>query len=179
PGTAALMSFLAWQAGLLSLCLILADSCAQAPKKEIWKEFSGEKALTHVQNLVGLGPRPAGSEAIEKARVYIAEQLQSWGWTVVDREFTDKTPQGQVRFVDLVAHFGATAGSRFLLCSHYDTKIFDNFRFVGANDGGSSTGLLLEMARVLGQQPRLAEKVELVFFDGEEAFENFSETDGI
>src|SRR5438105_9613247 len=173
------MSFLSWQAGLLSLCLILANSCAKAPKKEIWKEFSGEKALTHVQNLVGLGPRPAGSESIEKARAYIAEQLQSCGWTVVDREFTDNTPRGQVRFVDLVAHFGATAGPSFLLSSHYDTKIFDNFRFVGANDGGSSTGLLLEMARVLALNPQLAEKIELVFFDGEEAFENFSETDGI
>ena len=173
------MSFLSWQAGLLSLCLILADSCAKAPKKEIWKEFTGDKELAHVQKLVDLGPRPAGSEAIEKARAYIAEQLQSCGWTVVDREFTDNTPQGQVRFVDLVAHFGVAAGSSFLLCSHYDTKIFDNFRFVGANDGGSSTGLLLELARVLAQQPRLAERVELVFFDGEEAFENFSETDGI
>jgi Zn-dependent M28 family amino/carboxypeptidase len=67
----------------------------------------------------------------------------------------------------------------FLLCSHYDTKLFDTFRFVGANDGGSSTGLLLELARVLGQRPDLRAKVLLVFFDGEEAFENFSETDGL
>ena len=51
--------------------------------------------------------------------------------------------------------------------------------FVGANDGGSSTGLLLELARVLGQHPSVARKVELVFFDGEEAYENFSETDGL
>ena len=67
----------------------------------------------------------------------------------------------------------------FLLCSHYDTKTFDTIRFVGANDGGSSTGLLLELVRVLGQHPNLAAKVELVFFDGEEAYENFSETDGL
>jgi Zn-dependent M28 family amino/carboxypeptidase len=65
------------------------------------------------------------------------------------------------------------------LCSHYDTKLFDTIRFVGANDGGSSTGLLLELARVLGQHPSLARKVELAFFDGEEAFENFSDTDGL
>jgi Zn-dependent M28 family amino/carboxypeptidase len=50
---------------------------------------------------------------------------------------------------------------------------------VGANDGGSSTGLLLELARVIGQHPDLARKIELVFFDGEEAFEQFSETDGL
>jgi Zn-dependent M28 family amino/carboxypeptidase len=66
-----------------------------------------------------------------------------------------------------------------LLCSHYDTKLFDAIRFVGANDGGSSTGLLLELARVIGQEPNLAKQIELVFFDGEEAYENFSETDGL
>jgi Zn-dependent M28 family amino/carboxypeptidase len=65
------------------------------------------------------------------------------------------------------------------LCSHYDTKLFDTIRFVGANDGGSSTGLLLELARVFGQHPSFARKVELAFFDGEEAYENFSETDGL
>jgi Zn-dependent M28 family amino/carboxypeptidase len=57
--------------------------------------------------------------------------------------------------------------------------LFDIVRFVGANDGGSSTGLLLELARVLGQHPELAREIEIVFFDGEEAFENFSETDGL
>jgi Zn-dependent M28 family amino/carboxypeptidase len=57
--------------------------------------------------------------------------------------------------------------------------MFDAIRFVGANDGGSSTGLLLELARVIGQHPNLARKVELVFFDGEEAFVQFSETDGL
>ena len=57
--------------------------------------------------------------------------------------------------------------------------MFDAIRFVGANDGGSSTGLLLELARVIGQHPNLARKVELVFFDGEEAFVRFSETDGL
>src|SRR5260370_35375854 len=52
-------------------------------------------------------------------------------------------------------------------------------RFAGANDGGSSTGLLLEMARVLTRDPRLAAKVELGFFDGEEAYVDFSENDGL
>src|SRR5947209_10670996 len=115
------MSFLLRRIVLSFLSLVLATSCRKASSERIWTQFSGEKALAHVQKLVDLGPRPAGSEAIEKARAYIAEQLQSCGWTVVDREFTDNTPQGQVRFVDLVAHFGVAAGSSFLLCSHYDT----------------------------------------------------------
>src|SRR5260370_29459243 len=55
----------------------------------------------------------------------------------------------------------------------------DAIRFVGANDGGSSRGVLLELARVIGQHPDVARKIELVFFDGEEAFEQFSDTDGL
>lgn len=82
-------------------------------------------------------------------------------------------------FVNLIATFGDHAAPSFLLCSHYDTKTFETVRFVGANDGGSSTGLLLEMARVLAADPALARKTELVFFDGEEAFDNFTETDGL
>jgi Zn-dependent M28 family amino/carboxypeptidase len=57
--------------------------------------------------------------------------------------------------------------------------MFDTIRFVGANDGGSSTGLLLELARVIGQHRDLARKIELVFFDGEEAYEQFSQKDGL
>ncbi|MEP7072310.1 MAG: M28 family peptidase [Verrucomicrobiota bacterium] len=142
-------------------------------------EFSGEKALAHVQRLVELGPRPAGSDVIEKARTYISDQLAGAGWKVQRQTFTDKTPNGVITFVNLVATFGGQAAPDFLLCSHYDTKLFDSFSFVGANDGGSSTGLLLELARVLAAEPALAAKLELVFFDGEEAFEEFSATDGI
>src|SRR5436309_9622056 len=146
----------------------------------LWENFSGEKAFDHVQHLVELGPRPAGSEALEKSRIYIADQLKSFGWTTTRSEFSASTPRGMMTFVNLVARFGNQKGpAEFLLCSHYDTKTFDTIRFVGANDGGSSTGLLIEMARVLALDPALAAKVELVFFDGEEAFENFTATDGL
>jgi glutaminyl-peptide cyclotransferase len=145
---------------------------------EIWKQCSGEKALAHVQHLVDLGPRPPGSEAIEKARQYIGNQLQAYGWQMSRQQFVDNTPRGPVQFVNLIARFGPAPPS-FLLCSHYDTKIFENLRFVGANDGGSSTGLLLELARVLAARPELAGKVQLVFFDGEEAYEQFSARDGL
>lgn len=87
-----------------------------------------------------------------------------------------------MRFVNLIARFDAAKTEStgvFLLCSHYDTKLFEHAQFVGANDGGSSTGLLLELARVLALEPRLAARIELVFFDGEEAYEQFSESDGL
>ena len=154
----------------------------RAAETKIWAEFSGEKAFAHVQRLVDFGPRPAGSKSIEKSREYIENELRRSGWQVTRQSFSDDTPRGKMQFVNLVAQFpdhGKAASRSFLLCSHYDTKFFDAIRFVGANDGGSSTGLLLELARVIGQHPDLARKIELVFFDGEEACEQFSEKDGL
>jgi glutaminyl-peptide cyclotransferase len=166
----------------LILTLTLCAAGSRAAERKIWEEFSGDKALLHVQRLVDLGPHPAGSDAIEKAREYIETQLRNSGWQVTRQAFIDETPRGKVRFVNLIARFstdGNAVAPSFLLCSHYDTKLFDAIRFVGANDGGSSTGLLLELARVIGGRPNMARKIELVFFDGEEAYENFSERDGL
>src|SRR5688572_17731963 len=166
--------------GLLAACDRASTESSPSAQKKIWEEFSGEKALAHVQAMVDLGPRPAGSEAIEKTRVYLTKQLELSGWKVERQGFTDDTPRGKVEFVNLIATFGGKESApSFLLCSHFDTKIFDNVPFVGANDGGSNTGVLLEMARVLAQRPDLARKVQLVFFDGEEAYESFTETDGL
>jgi glutaminyl-peptide cyclotransferase len=171
----------------ITVLLALPASRAVANTEQPWEEFSGAKALQHIQELVDLGPRPAGSKAIEKCRGHIENYLTSCGWKVSRQSFTQETPRGQIPFVNILARFPGSgrgnekqaAAPSFLLCSHYDTKLFETFRFVGANDGGSSTALLLEMARVLGRYPALARKIELAFFDGEEAFENFSETDGL
>src|SRR3954466_3234791 len=132
---------------------------------KIWEDVSGEKALAHVQTMVDFGPRPPATEAIEKTRTYLIGQLESFGWKVERQNFTENTPRGSVNFVNLIATFGGKdASPSFLACSHYDTKTFDTAQFVGANDGGSSTGLLLELARVLAQRPDLARKMELAFF---------------
>lgn len=161
-------------------------ACGERPQPagKIWDEFSGENALRHVQQLVDLGPRPPGSDALEQARVYITKELESFGWRVTRQSFTDETPRGRITFVNLLATFpanldAAEAKPSFLLCSHYDTKLYETVRFVGANDGGSSNGVLLEMARILARRPALAAKMQLVFFDGEEAYESFTETDGL
>ena len=152
--------------------------------EKLWDKVSGEKALAHVQKLVDFGPRPPGSDALEKSRSYIEQQLRDAGWEVSQQTFSDDTPRGKMTFVNLIARFRgktakAAAPPSFLLCSHYDTKIFDDIRFVGANDGGSSTGLLIELGRVLAERPALASKIELVFFDGEEAVEEFTDRDGL
>jgi glutaminyl-peptide cyclotransferase len=135
---------------------------------------------------IDIGPRPSGSAEIEKARAHITTELEAAGWEVERQEFTDETPRGAMKFVNLIARFAADgsrpvpqATQRAILCSHYDTKRFSTIRFVGASDGASSTGALLEAARVLALDPTLAARIELVFFDGEEAVVQFTETDGL
>ncbi len=156
------------------------------PPAEIWKEFSGEKAFAHVKAQVDMGPRPSGSIEIEQLRKYIVQNVEAAGWQVERQSFTDQTPRGPVEFANLVARFAPnknkpaeTNTQRVIVASHFDTKIFDTIRFVGASDGASSTGALIELARVLALDWDLARRVELVFFDGEEAFAQFNATDGL
>ena len=172
-------------ARFLVIVALLLAACGKSGSSEkagapIWEEFSGENALEHVQELVNCGPRPPGSDALERARVYITKQLEGFGWTVTRQSFSDQTPRGPITFVNVIATFAASKQPpAFLLGSHYDTKLYDDAHFVGANDGGSSNGVLIEMARVLARRPELAAKVQLVFFDGEEAYVSFSDTDGL
>lgn len=173
---------------LLFVSFVLLSGCEESlPPFEqasaLEKSVSGEEAFAHVKAMVDMGPRPAGSEAIEKSRVYIEGKLKEYGWEVRRQKFTEATSEGEKEFCNLRARFGATSwtkGVTGLLCSHYDTKKFNGFDFVGANDGASSTGLLVELARVLSEKPALASRLELVFFDGEEAFgTNITPRDGL
>ena len=131
--------------------------------------FDGERALRHVRRLVEFGPRPAGSDALKRARDYIKGELKSYGLKVSTDEFEAKTPEGVLRMANVSAEIKGKGDGLIVIASHYDTKLYKNFRFVGANDGGSSTGALLEIARVLSTAPRGAFGYRLVFFDGEEA----------
>jgi glutaminyl-peptide cyclotransferase len=131
----------------------------------------GERAFEHVRKQVEIGPRPAGSAELAKARDYIVGELKSYGLNVTLDEFTPVTPLGERKMINVTAELPGESSDVIILSSHYDTKLFKEFRFVGANDGGSSTGALLEMARVMaqsGQKPRFT--YWFVFFDGEEAF---------
>ena len=155
------------------------------PPAQIWKEFSGEKAFAHTKAQCDIGPRPSGTPEIEKARKLIVAEVERNGWNVQRQTFSDNTPRGPVQFVNLIArHGGSDKTQQFIVASHYDTKIFDIIRFVGASDGASSTGALMELSRVLALDPALARRVELVFFDGEEAVVQYSHanhvlTDGL
>jgi len=133
-------------------------------------DFDGERAFEHVRKQVEFGPRLAGSAELEKTRNYLSDQLKSYGLKVTTDEFQATTPVGERKIVNVIAELPGESPDVILVSSHYDTKLFKEFKFVGANDAGSSTGALLEIARVMAakQKPRLT--YWFVFFDGEEAF---------
>lgn len=140
-------------------------------------EYSGARALEWTQRAVALGPRPPGSPAIAKLQAMIVAELKAQGWQVSEDAFTAQTPAGPKSMRNIIGTLKGTSGKMVVLSGHYDTKTIPNF--VGANDGGASTGFLLEMARVLPKlQPR-KDDVALVFFDGEEAYGEWSDVNGI
>jgi Zn-dependent M28 family amino/carboxypeptidase len=159
-------------AALFTLTLVAIVS-AQTPRG---KSFSGAEALALTGKAVAFGPRPDGSAAIEKLRVFIRGQLAMRGCEVARDPFTATTPDGKLPMENIIARFPGKSGRAIAITGHYDTKKLDNF--VGANDGGSSTGFLLELAAVLQNQPR-TDDIYLVFFDGEEALHEWSDMDSV
>jgi hypothetical protein len=137
--------------------------------------FDSNKAWEHLRQLVAFGPRPAGSAAIEQSRTYIKNQLSAIGIAVTEQAWDDQTPTGRVHMVNLIATIPGVSKNRLVIGGHYDTKKFP-FRFVGANDGGSSAAFLIELARVLKAR-RNALTIELLFLDGEEAVIDWAGTD--
>src|SRR5712691_11401270 len=141
-------------------------------------EVSGTSALEFTRRAVEFGPRPPGSPANLALQNYILAQLRKDGCEpadakkpgceIVEDAFMAKTPKGMVAMKNIIAKFPGKSGRAVALTGHFDTKLFPGRNFVGASDGGSSTGFLLELSRVLAHQPR-ADDVYLVFFDGEEA----------
>src|SRR4029079_17615447 len=100
---------------------------------------------------------------------HITSRTAAVGVMLIEQPWHEQTPIGPVHMVNLVATIPGASPDRLVISGHYDTKLFRNVRFVGANDGGSSAASLLEMARVLKAR-RNALTIELLFLDGEEAF---------
>ena len=146
-----------------------------APAPDTVDGFDGKRAFAHVAKQVGFGPRPSGSPAIAQAQEYLLAELKSYGCTVETDAFTSDTPIGRLPMKNFLVKIPGDKPGVILLGTHYDTKILDNF--VGADDGGSSTAVMLELARQLcSQHGHYA--VWIAFFDGEEAVKVWNETDG-
>jgi glutaminyl-peptide cyclotransferase len=140
------------------------------------RTFNGAEAFSFTRQAVTLGPRPDGSPAIAKLRALIKEQLAKRGCEILSDPFTAQTPDGPLSMENIIARFPGKSGRAIAITGHYDTKKMAGF--VGANDGGSSTGMLLELAAALQGAARV-DDVYLVFFDGEEAIHEWTDTDSL
>src|SRR3989442_6673618 len=140
--------------------------------------FNEQRADADLRTIVGFGPRPAGSEAITKTRTYIVSELTKAGLKPQLDEFDARTPRGFAHMVNIRATRAGSKPTTIAITGHYDTKLFDNFAFVGASDGGSSAAWLLEFARATAGL-KLENTLEFVFFDGEEAVVEWTEDDSV
>jgi glutaminyl-peptide cyclotransferase len=134
------------------------------------------RAMEYVREVVAFGPRPIGSAAHKKLEAYVAAHLK--GVTVEHDDFTASTPDGSFPIHNIIAKFPGTKPGVVVIATHYDT-LMQVKGFVGANDGGSGTGLLLELANHLRGTKRNGYSVWLVWLDGEEAIRQWSETDSL
>ena len=147
-----------------------------APPPETTGGFDGQRAFAHVAKLVARGPRQSGTPGIGPAQEYILSELKSYGCAVATDDFHADTPAGSLAMKNIVAKIAGERPEIILLATHYDTKRLANF--VGADDGGSSTGVMLELARLLCDK-RGRGTVWIAFFDGEEAVSQWSDVDSV
>jgi glutaminyl-peptide cyclotransferase len=144
------------------------------PPPEQTGGFDGKRAYAHVAKMVGFGPRPSGSQAIAQTQDYILSELTSYGCSVETDAFNAQTPGGELAMKNILVKIPGDKAGILLLGTHYDTKKMDEF--LGADDGGSSTAVMMELARVLcAQHGNYA--VWIAFFDGEEAVRQWSDSD--
>ena len=143
--------------------------------------FNGAKALDYARQFVAIGPRWPTSQGHAKAEQFLRDQLKHD--QVEEDTFTANTPIGLVPLRNFIVRFPGKKNGVIVLGTHYETNYpLKNINFVGANDGGSTTGLLLAIgdqlrAEVARNKALDGYSVWLVFFDGEEAFQTWSESD--
>src|SRR6201994_2075000 len=154
------------------LCLL---TCGVAGAQGL-PQFDGDRALAYTREFVATGPRWVGSKGHAKAQAFLEKQFAKD--ELVKDSFTASTPAGPLTMTNYIVKFPGSKDGIIVLASHYDTNYpLKDTGNVGANDGGSSTGLLLELANSFRGKKLAGYSVWLVFFDGEEAFKEWTDTD--
>ena len=130
--------------------------------------FRGTAAMEDVRRAVAFGERASGSAENKRQREWILGELKPLGGQISVDSFTAQTPTGPVEMANILLRFPGTTGKAIAVSGHYDTKRIPMVHFLGANDGGSSTGFLLEFARAAAKGKHRNDLL-IIFFDGEEA----------
>lgn len=153
---------------ILPFLLVLCTAISRPASSPGPYAFRGAAALAYTRHAVSFGERPSGSDAIVNLRKWIQSELKPLGGELSTNSFTGETPDGPVPMANIVLKFPGTSGKAVVISGHYDTKKIPMVRFVGANDAGSSTGFLIEFAKVAAHMKH-QDDLYIVFFDGEEA----------
>ena len=171
----------------LSLALLLLAAAAEnstaaaAPDNAALPHIDAKRAFQYTREVTAFGPRYMGNENHKKLERYIVDHLK--GDEVEDDAFTADTVEGKFPVRNIIAKFPGTKDGIIVILGHYDTNYpLRNIGYVGANDGGSSTAILLEFANQLRVAPgkkRDGYSVWLVWTDGEEAVRKWSDTDSL
>jgi len=134
------------------------------------------RAMQYTREVTAIGVRQIGSPGHKKTEDYIREHLK--GDNVEEDVFTAQTPVGAIQCRNFIAKYPGTKDGIIVISGHYDTN-YGLKGYVGANDGGSSTGLLLELANQFRGKKLEGYSVWLVWFDAEEAVKDWTATDGL
>ena len=140
--------------------------------------FDGARALEYTRQFVTIGPRWIGSPGHVKAEAFLKKQFAHD--QPEEDTFTTATPAGPMEMHNFIVRFPGKKDGVVVLGTHYETNYpLRNINFVGANDGGATTGLLIEIANYLRGRTLDGYSVWLVFFDGEEAVKSWTATDSL
>ena len=151
-------------------------------RKAIWNDFNAERALDTARAILRFGQRISGTEPLNQLRPYIIEELKRSGWQAEEQRFSEQSPAGrQIEFCSLIAHSARlpVITPRLIVVAHLDTVDLGTASDVGATDGAANTAILIEIARTLAIDPRLASHIELLFLDGHMPFHQLGPNDGL
>ncbi len=141
--------------------------------------FDGAKALAETEALVAIRPRDAGTAGARRAAVYLEAKLNALGLKTTIDTFSEQTPSGELVFNNVRGRLPGKTKRLIVIGSHFDTKAEISPDFQGANDSGSSSGVLLELARILSEQAPHETEFLFALFDGEECRAEYGPTDGL
>jgi Zn-dependent M28 family amino/carboxypeptidase len=168
---------------LIAICTLAISSLAPAQAREhphnaARIQFNGARAYQYAQDIVNCGPRWIGSQGHVCAENFLKKQFAKD--TLEEDTFAANTPAGMMTMHNFIVKFPGKKPGVIVLASHYETNYpLRNIHYVGANDGASTSGLLIELGNLLRGRTLDGNSIWLVFFDGEETIQQWSATDSL